>query len=399
MSKKIYLILFIILCLEAWGVKLIPFLSASVWLILQIAYLLWGYIHWSRLEYKSFGKYYLRAFKWIGVGIILSMIPAWLYYDQSFFASIIAYRRQFLWLAIPVLLRIAPSEDDVIGALKMMVLLMWGVLILRMFAPSLLYIDADMLEKYQTTGYYGYILGFSLVVIPMYYYIGRIKDEGLSNIKTLFWIIICYAFLFAIKNRSILFSSSVVILIYLLRMRSRNKPIIIFLAVLAIGLFMYATSDAWMTLLNRTQVNIADENYNRNIAYTYFLTEANSHFLQYVFGNGFISTHTSPLVLNLHSRGIYNSDVGFIGFWNEFGILPIIAFIYMSMLAMYDKAVPSYVGMIGLTVLLCAPTISYYGHIAHSLLFIIMYYQICYFQNQSKLELKSREVSIDELKK
>lgn len=328
----------------------------------------------------------MGVFVCIVLGIVLSMIPAWLYYEQGFSTSIIAYRRQTLWLTIPVLLRIAPSEDDIVGAVKVIVLLIWGVLLMRMFAPGLLYVNEDVLEEYQETGYYGYIIGFTLAVIPLYYSVERVLSNGLGNKKDIFWIVVCFALLFVMRNRSILFASSVVILLSLLRIQSRNKPIIIFMAALVVGLFLSATYDIWMALLSRTQMDLFDEEYNRNVAYTYFLTEANQHLLQYFLGHGYISSHVSSLVENLQMRGIYNSDVGFVGFWNEYGILPIIAFTYMSFRAMFDKAMPSYVGMIGLTILLCAPTISYFGHIAHSITFMIMYVLICYYQHQSKLE-------------
>lgn len=386
MSKKIYLILFIILCFNGWGIRLVPYLSSTTWLIVQVLYLAFGYVHWSRTERNQFSKENLGAFVCIVLGIVLSMIPAWLYYEQGFRISIIAYRRQILWLTIPVLLRIAPSADDIVGAIKVVVLLIWGVFLMRMLTPGLLYVNADVLEEYQETGYYGYIIGFTLAVIPLYYSVERVLSNGLDSKKDIFWIVVCFALLFVMRNRSLLFASSVVILISILRMPSRNKPIIIFLAVLVVGLFLSATYDIWMALLSRTQMDLSDEDYNRNVAYTYFLTEANQHFLQYFLGHGYISSHVSSLVENLQLMGIYNSDVGFVGFWNEYGILPIIAFIYMSLRAMFDKAVPSYVGMIGLTILLCAPTISYFGHISHALMFMIMYILVCYYQYQSSLE-------------
>lgn len=51
---------------------------------------------------------------WILVGIIVSMIPAYLYYGQSFITSIIAYRVQYFWLVIPLLLYIKPKTKDII---------------------------------------------------------------------------------------------------------------------------------------------------------------------------------------------------------------------------------------------------------------------------------------------
>ena len=386
MSKRVYLILFIVLCFAAWRVRFLPYFSHNVLLVLQVLFLLWGYIHWSKIEANKFGKGYLGVFTCIVLGIVLSMIPAWLYYEQGFGTSVIAYRRQILWLTIPVLLRIAPSADDIVGAVKVIVLLIWGVLLMRMLAPGMLYVNADALKESQETGYYGYIIGFTLAVIPLYYSVERVLSNGLGSKKDIFWIVVCFALLFVMRNRSLLFASSVVILISILRMPSRNKPIIIFLAVLVVGLFLSATYDIWMALLSRTQMDLSNEDYNRNVAYTYFLTEANQHFLQYFLGHGYISSHVSSLVENLQLMGIYNSDVGFVGFWNEYGILPIIAFIYMSLRAMFDKAVPSYVGMIGLTILLCAPTISYFGHISHALMFMLMYILVCNYQYQSSLE-------------
>ena len=386
MSKSLYIFLLIAFALHGWNLAIVPHLTATMWMVVQILFWAWGWFHWGRKNEINLVQGNLTPFFWIVIGIILSTIPAYIFYEQSFITSIIAYRRQYFWLLIPVLLRVAPSEDDMIKALKSVVIIMWGVLLLRMFWPDALRIDEDQLTKYQETGYFGYVYGFPIALIPYFYSIDRFMQEGLRNKNNIIWIIVCFTFFIAMENRSVLFSAALVSFLFLIKHRGGNKPIIILVAILSIIVLLYTTAGIWMRLYYETQTNLSNDEYNRNIALNYFIYDSNTHWLNYILGNGYISSHTSSLVEELQEMGIYNSDVGFVGFWNEYGILPIIAFIYVSAIGLFRKQMPNYTKMQALSILICSLTISYFGLVNNALVFFFLYYQVYYYSNQSAID-------------
>ena len=60
---------------------------------------------------------WLRPFWWLVAGIVLSWIPALMYYGQSFVQSFFSYRRMFELVAFPILIALRPSERELRGAL------------------------------------------------------------------------------------------------------------------------------------------------------------------------------------------------------------------------------------------------------------------------------------------
>ena len=92
---------------------------------------------------------------------------------------------------------------------------------------------------------------------------------------------------------------------------------------------MAFTLPQWIKLFTQTFTELGDDDYNRILAYNYFLFDACPSFVYYLTGTGFISANTTSLMQDLMAEGIYNSDVGFVGLWNFYGVLPIIAFVIL----------------------------------------------------------------------
>ena len=90
-----YLLFLYLLFVNFWEIKPMGNFSEDMQLLLIASYLVFGCIKYrKRPRINIDGKYnYLR---WILIGIILSMIPAYIFYGQPILQSIITYRVQYL---------------------------------------------------------------------------------------------------------------------------------------------------------------------------------------------------------------------------------------------------------------------------------------------------------------
>ena len=106
-----------------------------------------------------------------------------------------------------------------------------------------------------------------------------------------------------------------------------------------------------------------------------YFTSGENGFLSILLGNGFISGKVNPIMENLRLDGIYHSDLGLIGFWHQFGLIPVIVIVTLcvkSISSLHEFTVRAN----GLHILLCSLTISYFHDFGLSLwlcLFMFLY--------------------------
>ena len=112
----LYILLLACLYVKFWDI--VPFgnISQDIQLVGILLYLILGCFFFNkrkRLVVPNKYKYLI----WIFVGIILSMIPAYIFYNQPFSQSIITYRVNILLLTIVALFRISPKLEEITQAL------------------------------------------------------------------------------------------------------------------------------------------------------------------------------------------------------------------------------------------------------------------------------------------
>lgn len=377
MNRVVYLTILATLWLNCWNVVPFGYISGNIYYFVTMAYMVFGLFHFNYETELPFWTEKMKPFYFIFGGILLSMIPAYMFYGQSFIQSLLTYRVQYLWIFVPLLYRMAPSEEEIVKAMFNTTLLMWGVFLLRLYDPQLIVMDEETLERMQESERTLYITGFTLPAIPLYYYLGRIKDD--FNYRHLIPIVVCYAYLFTMQNRSLLFPVSLFIGFTFLKIRSKYRFELAILLALVAAFFVKETYDTWFTLLDASGDNISDKDYNRNIAIAYFLT-SNTHPANYILGNGFISNNVSDIMSKLMKMGIYNSDVGFVGYWHQFGLIPIGTFIWLTGYALFKKCIPYNLKLWGAQILICALTISYFGASQEILFFSLFIYLIFYYK-------------------
>lgn len=305
------------------------------------------------------------------LGVVLSMIPAYIVYGQPYGTSLIAYRIQFYWLVIPVFLYVHPSELSIVKALNIFGVLFILTALLRTFVcPSWFYASDSMLEyaeRHDEDVICG--SGFQLVLIPFYYYCNMARDKiSLKTALTLLAFLIAFLI---IQNRSTLFVAVVIAAYSFMSKGGFAKMVFLFIVV---TFMLIGTQSIWLGLVEETTAQLTDSDYVRLRSIEYYLFEANKSWMTVLLGHGLLSAYTTSLMEDLREMGIYNSDVGFIGYWNQFGLIPIAVFILSILKALTSKFCSFQVKALGTHILICALTVSYFGTVTGILWFAFFYY-------------------------
>lgn len=379
MSKTLYLLILYIINAQAWGLRITD-MDFDNWVVLNLIYLLIGFFYFGKMSSFSWFSLKLKYWWWWVAGIFLSMLTANYFYNQSVLQSLITYREQLLLVTIPVLFKIKPDKSDIEKSLMLFSLFLWIIYFVRLMNPDLFNYDEETIEKLYN-GQASVIAGWTIMMLLTPFYLERLKEK--HDIKSLLIVFFCFLFAFLLENRSMLFSVTILIGWTMLTIKNKNNWIVVLTMAIIVAMVAYSTIDVWNALFEETSIQVEDEEYNRNKAIKYFLFEASPSIWCYIFGNGFLSTHATSLMQDMMAAGVYNSDVGFIGYWNQFGIIPIIVFLMMLIPAAIGKRCSYAVRCIALIILMCSFTSSYFG-IYYMRLFFCMFYYLYYLDLEER---------------
>lgn len=374
MKKTTYLIILHALFFCFWGLNLGSSFTDDIGLVLTLLWIIYGFVHFRRTHVRLSDQR-LKPFWLIMLGIALSMIPAQLYHGQTIGQSLITYRAQFLWLVVPVLINIAPTTEEVVNASTRLTLIIFFLLILKMIYPDLFY-QEEVDYVVDESGLF--VPGFMIACISVFYYLDKFTHE--TSWRNIIPVIIGLSVFFLVQNRSSLFPIVLLTGWTILKIQSKYKWLIMLILIcLSIYVFLQ-TADMWSSLIEETTEQLNDEDYNRNKSFAYFLSPlANPSWLTYILGNGFLSAHASDQMADLRTLGIFNSDLGFIGFWNQFGIIPVFVFLWLLVGAYRKKcSMPYYMRLYSALLLAGILTTGYYGNA--TLLYFAFYYYLFYNQ-------------------
>lgn len=389
-----YLVILFLLFVNFWGLKPFGAISGDFNLLLILAMLFYGYSKFGKRQgsIRVKGKYKYLA--WIIIGIVVSTIPTMMYYNQDITTSLIVYRSQILFLTIPVLFKISPSVENISKALFIFSIFMFIANILIISNTSLFVISEEAIMRYEydpEANKLRAINGVGLLIIPLYYYLQKLVDK--FNIKILARIVFILVVIYIAENRSTLFPATILTLYSFTKIKSRYKLLIISAITVVIGIFFIYTAETWSSLIVETQENIEDDDGNRNKALLYFTTIGQPSWITYLLGNGMISTHISNYTTMLMENGIFYSDVGIVGYWYNFGVIPTIAMFVMFINILKSKIQTYNTKLMVIHILICSMTTSYFFAIGHLMLFMIVYY--IYYYNiavtHNKKSLKSQQ--------
>ena len=365
-SKSAYLLILMLI-----SVNLFHFMPIAKYTdndICLVAFLFW--IVLGHFLYKPWNKWLsisIRKEYWpmlvIWLGVIISFLPSRSLYGQSFVSSFITSRAMLSMLALPILFVIQLSRRDIEKAAK------WFSIILLVFAildamgiPILdrsFFIDEDHPKKLIDDDSFVMLLpGFHWVGISLFFCLDKLKK--VFSTRNLVSSVFFFSAVFLLQNRTMLFISAVFFAYTFFTVTgktSKQTAVIRYGTLLIVALIIGVTAPQWLKLFKETSSQLGNDDYNRLLAYNYFLFQACPGVIHYFTGMGLISAKTSYIMKDLMDAGIYNSDVGFVGLWNHYGILPIIAVLIVTLKAL-KKGMPLYLKFNALFILIGGATIT-----------------------------------------
>lgn len=361
---------------------------ASIFVWMMIGVFLFG----KRGNHSLYTKEYRLPILLILLGVFFSFVPAYYFYNQSLFTSLVAYRKVYYWFVAFVILYIGPKPEDIIKPALLFSIVFFIMSMLKTYYfDALFYINKESSEYIRDLGEIVRTEGLELLLFPLYYYGEKMRNSFSWNNMLVVGAIL--AMFFIIQNRSTLFVSVFIISLMLLTNKSQYR-FIYTVIIVALGVFsLYQTAEIWLSLLRETQNQLADTNYNRVKAFNYFIYEGYQNWFVFLFGNGFLSAHSTTHMQDMMGMGVYNTDLGFVGFWNQFGIIPVAVFIIYCVKTLIKKKMPVYVKALALHILLNSLTIAYFLTGVRALWFILFYYLYVYYNNRKRYDKIASKIS------
>ena len=336
--------------------------------MLFLAYL---YIRYLGFSIRFGIRKKLLPLVWFLVGVFLSFIPAYKFYGQHFYYSLIAYRHFFLLLTLPVLLSIQPSWTEVKRAVyAFSVLYLFLCVYVTFIAPQwvVLYEGHQLLDE----GEFVHLLpGLQFVSMAFIFSLNDFRNN-----LTVKRFIPCAFFLFIIvllQNRThLLCALAVIVMAALFNKSVRTRIYTEVLLIIVTFSLVVLLNNYFIGLWDETVMQLSDPDYNRVKAFMYFTSVENGP-LAFVLGNGFISGRVNPIMQNLMKEGIFNSDLGLIGMWHQFGVITVASLLVYMFKGLSNKR-SFVVRGFALTMLLGMLTFSYFVEYEYILWLCFYYY-------------------------
>lgn len=282
----------------------------------------------NRRAWIGESRSWLTPFWWFLFGVVLSFIPAQIYYGQSIVQSFFTYRHFFELAAFPILIALRPNEKELRTSLyAFSILYLVLCLFVTFFAPNLIPVVEN--REFVETGNYVHVLpGIRHVFLAFIFAFHKAIRQG--SIRNYGWVFFLFLVLFVAQNRTSLLAAIVVSFYVLFTMKMSSRKLILMGVLLAAGVLMVVyTANQWGLLYKETMDQITNPEYNRIKALIY-MTRRRS-FLQYLLGEGFISANVNPIIHILQEGGIDHSDVGFVGLWHQFGVIPVLTVLVITL--------------------------------------------------------------------
>lgn len=367
-----------------------------------------GLFAFGRFRYRGEDSLYVgrnTIYIWLLIVVmVISAFVPWIDYGQDLINTLISQRFNYYILFALVLYAIQPDEKELLYIFKICARLSVVMFVLGIFFPNW-FVDVtkvkEMLVSRAESGSTDIGIGcpgFGLLVMYFFFCCGKLLQN--PRTKDILELMVLLGVIIAVQNRSTLLGALPVFGWCMFRMRSRNKLLVyICIGTLLIIAIPYIQI-IYNSLVEETQLQLDDDNYNRWQALSFYLVEMKTKLYHYLIGNGVWSIsgeYTRLMVAAQTFRGCYISDIGILGTFFYYGIIPLFIIYRYCYVALKDKKVPTAMKWYAIWII-CVPTIHPYlmltadgnAIIAFFFYFVTYYSQRNeYINHNSKLQYKS----------
>ena len=278
------------------------------------------------------------------------------------------------------------------------------IITLIMFTLSLFephwFLSEETIDKFSkrpdnSTDVLCYIPGFLFSILYLFYLLQSLSN----NFSKKDWILVAaiLGMFFIYQNRSTLIYLAVIMLYFMIKNRAefgKRGRIVILLSILIVMVFGFQyVRTVTNALIGETQEQLDDDDYARKVAFQYYVFDYNKgSIIRALFGNG-QPTKGSEYIEEMnegHEMGAHWSDLGFIGDWFLFGILPIIALLIM-MFKVFRYPFPQYLKYLFASFLMMPTIHSFAGNNMEAFYFSLVIYFVCLNEYEITLMNESSE--------
>lgn len=397
MAKTLYFFIALLLGINFWGLIFLEgVFNNTTNAVFALIWALLGF-YWFRTRQgypknHAFARFNIYFF-WLVAGFGLSVISAHVFWDQGWATGIIVNRGLIWYIYIPIILFIQPSAEELMKAIFFYTLLYSVVWVIQAVTPFPIYsslasaIELGRTRFELTENEFGLLLpGYSVILFLLYYRIQLMRDN--PNFSNSVFAFILLIFFFLLQNRGALFFAVIVFGYALITLRSRYK----YLLVPLFGMLIYITylysAEHWNALLKETVEQFNDPLTNRWRSFDLFLFDYAPHWMCNFLGNGLLSANipAGRWIQNLMDQGYYQYDNGMLGFWSQYGVIPMLVLYTVIFRIFLKKSAPFFLKAMAAHILVM-PIAWNFGS-ADIIIFVILIYLLAYYP-----ELQSSRVT------
>lgn len=393
-SRFNYLLLTMLLACYLWYFSpIFSFLTRDVIWCLTIILATIGIFNKKRPQIQSLHSIKYNKFVICFLcAIFISAINADIFWGQSITITFITQRFAYTIIVLSGLLKIQPTPYDLKKALKYISVITFIMWVISYISPNLFAtIDTETIENRTTdnsTDIGFNVAGIQLVLIYFYILVQEYIEKFTYKkfLHAMFWL----AFLFLYQNRSLLIGAILIFIYSIIKLKGRHKPIITFTIVFLVILGIYSSWDIIISLINETNEQLNNQNYNRWKALEYYLYEYSPNLWCYIWGNGLPAGGKSEfgnLLWENMKQGIYGSDLGLIGMWTDYGVIPLICIYFVVFRVLAKKYFPLFLKFICLHILI-VPTIFHFWENPNMYTFVLLFYLYAYYNEKFSYECR-----------
>lgn len=342
-----------------------------------------------QIRYGIFPK--LKPMWLILAGVLISFIPAYLYYGQHLYHSLVVYRQFAGYLVLPLLLSVRPSNLELKRAFYLYVFIYFFALLWLTYVKPEWATIREGMDLVNEGDFFHTLPGDQFLLPALIFALDDYRNKKKNRIRYGLLSLFIFLVIFLIQSRTILMASGMVLVFAALTNKSIGSRMASEVILVFLGLAFFALASPYITaMITETTSQLSDPDYNRVKAFMYFTSGVNG-WPSFLWGNGLISGKVHPLMEQLRNEGIFNSDLGLIGMWNQFGLIPsltILVFVFSGLSSKRSFIVRAN----ALYILVGALSISYFYILRYSLwlcLYFYLYYSdAAYKERMEKIRQK-----------
>lgn len=393
MAKSLYFFIALLLGVNFWGLLILERVFngvtnpvfAVIWAMLGIY---WFRTKPGQIKEHGFMKY-IYYFFWLIVGFTLSVFSANEFWNQGWSTGIIVNRFLIWYIFLPMLLYIQPTGEQIMKAIQyysVLYIIVWTVQAVTPFPiysglASAIELGRGNFELAETD--FGQLIpGYSVILFLLYYKTQQMREN--PTLRNSIYSFTLMIFFFLLQNRGALFFAIIVFGYALITMRARYRYLLvpIFLMIAVIG-YVYS-AEHWSALLTETTDQLNDPFANRWRSFYFFVFDYAPHWMCNILGNGLLSANipAGEFIQKMMDQGYYQYDNGMIGFWSQYGVIPLLVLYIVIFKILFNRAHPFYLKAMAAHILVMP--IAWNFGTADILIFVVLVYLYAYYREQSK---------------